>query len=1089
MKLIIITILLFLSNSMFSQDLDDFFVETNGTVYDIDSDSNYIYFAGDFTNVMHYTGSGVIFSKDNIEIDFNNKFKITGEVIVAKPDGNGGWYVGGKFTKIGNQYVSKFAHIFSDGSLDTIILPFIDFEFVDFTFDDEHIYIPNSSRIIKINIKTGETTTLIINRTGYYITYLQVHNDYIYATGGYQYHKDNFNYGGRYSKLTGEKDDDFSFSYSEIIKIYENNLYYISDKIILRRINLENNEKDDNWKVEVSGNPREIHDIAFDTDYIYIAGSFNSINEVPMQNLARIDLTTNEIDKEWINHSIGTISKFDLDNDFLYLVGLNKDEIYKINKSNGELIDSIGFNTYFDNDYGRKTKSINTLSLSNNKILLGGSYSSIGNAVAANNIFRYEIKENKINTDIKIKLENNYNNINSIYRIKLIDNYLYLIGGFNKINDLEIERVAKYDLAKLKLVETWKPFSIESFITSIEFDDNYVYFGGDFVLENNIKNLVRYKISNDEIDLSWKPNPNRVVNALKLEKNNLFVGGTFDTIYNSVIPYFAKLDIKYSKLDKDFDLGFVYDPNFKSNDGSKQGVSIIEVNDNYIFLTASLKSKQDVNINGFAKISKDDYKITNLNDTVKYLNVSNVAFYKNKLFCNNFKVDLDEFKIDDTWNIKFNITQNLTLKVVNDHIYYGGGFSPAFGYMSNKTIYRNSLVKVNLIEEKINTPKLISPPNNSYNVPLYTKLECSNIENIIDYEFWFSYDSDFKEYRYQSYEGLDYNPIKNHFLIWNLEPSSKVYWKARAINEFNKSDWSEVYSFYTRFKGPLFINTDYKTYNNNIEYKFLNVEWEDFGDNFVYYLIASEDKDFKKRFIDSVLVEENKYSANNFKDSSIYFLRVYALENDKISDYYSTLKINTLFKKVPEKIKLVVPKNDSIEVSAKSMYFIWNYTRDSEINNLQLSKDPLFKSFIINDDSIKVQATDNVNTKYYELKNLDSNTTYYWRVKAKNKLGESEFSDTWKFTTMSSTSNVEDSKDNLISIYPNPANSILNIESNNQYINIDKIEILDLNGKSFLKQDVFKSKIDLDIRFLPTGAYLIKIESQNENKTFKFIKN
>ncbi|HOJ63922.1 MAG TPA: delta-60 repeat domain-containing protein, partial [Spirochaetota bacterium] len=45
--------------------------------------------------------------------------KVNGTILCAIPDGNGGWYIGGNFTKIGTVTRNHIARINSDGSLHT----------------------------------------------------------------------------------------------------------------------------------------------------------------------------------------------------------------------------------------------------------------------------------------------------------------------------------------------------------------------------------------------------------------------------------------------------------------------------------------------------------------------------------------------------------------------------------------------------------------------------------------------------------------------------------------------------------------------------------------------------------------------------------------------------------------------------------------------------------------------------------------------------------------------------------------------------------------------------------------------------------
>jgi hypothetical protein len=78
---------------------------------------------------------------------------------------------------------------------------------------------------------------------------------------------------------------------------------------------------------------------------------------------------------------------------------------------------------------------------------------------------------------------------------------------------------------------------------------------------------------------------------------------------------------------------------------------------------------------------------------------------------------------------------------------------------------------------------------------------------------------------------------------------------------------------------------------------------------------------------------------------------------------------------------------------------------------------------------------------------------------------------------------------NLINIYPNPANSILNVsfsEPLNEYVTL---RIFDTNGKVWLENTTIKELESLDITTLPNGFYVIGIQTATGFSSFtKFIK-
>ncbi|GAB6283407.1 MAG: hypothetical protein STSR0008_21730 [Ignavibacterium sp.] len=105
-------------NSIISQTLFDNFPVTNNEVKAFAQYNNTTYIGGTFDYVGPNTGRGVLI--DQITGNYNPLFpKINGEVFACISDGAGGWYIGGNFTKVGNQYRNNVVHIKNDMTVDS----------------------------------------------------------------------------------------------------------------------------------------------------------------------------------------------------------------------------------------------------------------------------------------------------------------------------------------------------------------------------------------------------------------------------------------------------------------------------------------------------------------------------------------------------------------------------------------------------------------------------------------------------------------------------------------------------------------------------------------------------------------------------------------------------------------------------------------------------------------------------------------------------------------------------------------------------------------------------------------------------------
>src|SRR5207302_11507226 len=89
---------------------------TNGDVNSVVQAGSRIYLGGDFDEVGPNTGSGV--ALDPATGARPGAFpRVNGPVYTAVPDGAGGWYIGGSFTRVGDKSRQNAARVLADGTV------------------------------------------------------------------------------------------------------------------------------------------------------------------------------------------------------------------------------------------------------------------------------------------------------------------------------------------------------------------------------------------------------------------------------------------------------------------------------------------------------------------------------------------------------------------------------------------------------------------------------------------------------------------------------------------------------------------------------------------------------------------------------------------------------------------------------------------------------------------------------------------------------------------------------------------------------------------------------------------------------------
>ncbi|HRG19350.1 MAG TPA: T9SS type A sorting domain-containing protein, partial [Flavobacterium lutivivi] len=88
-------------------------------------------------------------------------------------------------------------------------------------------------------------------------------------------------------------------------------------------------------------------------------------------------------------------------------------------------------------------------------------------------------------------------------------------------------------------------------------------------------------------------------------------------------------------------------------------------------------------------------------------------------------------------------------------------------------------------------------------------------------------------------------------------------------------------------------------------------------------------------------------------------------------------------------------------------------------------------------------------------------------------------------TTYQVLSNPIEHFDNSIKVYPNPAKSVININSESI---IEEIELYDIQGRILERHHDNSKNIALDISDRENGIYFIKIKGENGSKAEKLVK-
>ncbi len=304
-------------------------------------------------------------------------------------------------------------------------------------------------------------------------------------------------------------------------------------------------------------------------------------------------------------------------------------------------------------------------------------------------------------------------------------------------------------------------------------------------------------------------------------------------------------------------------------------------------------------------------------------------------------------------------------------------------------------------EYALDKPVTELPSQDGIDITIPTRFEWNPVENAKNYTLEVSRDSTFSSLVELNQEAVSGDTkSKSASKSWNISQTvehldfeTTYYWRTWAQNEEGISDYSEIKHFITQ-KAPLEGTVTQQSPANNTESLSFPVQlvWESFVEANSYDLQISESSSFDTTITVQNL-ESTTYSATQLSDTTIYYWRVRASVDDQLTAWSTAWSFITGFDEtvLNGAVSLVAPANQSHKQSV-DRYHIWEPVAGSNYYELELATDSLF-SGIVAQQEVTGQT-------HYKAFGLDHATTYYWRVRGINNLGEGPWSQVWSYTTM-----------------------------------------------------------------------------------------
>ena len=478
--LTLLFVLLF-SFSSVSQTADPKFWVPNALVRAIAKSGNTIYLGGDFTSIGPNTPYGQVLDATTGSAVLSSSLLINGNVNAVAPDGSGGWYIGGSFSKVLGQTRNNLARINADGTLNSWnpdagnIVYAIAVSGSAVYIGGNFVTIGGTTRNRIASVGTDGTLGAWDPNANNTVMALAVSGSTVYI-------------GGSFTTIGGTT---------------RNRLAAVGTDGTLG-----------NWNPNANNS---VAALAVSGSTVYIGGSFTTIVATTRNRIAAVG--TDGALGSWNPNANGSVNALAVNGSTVYIGGAFTTIVSTARNRLGAVDASTGNVTAWNPSAGN---TVTTLVVNGTTVYIGGAFTTMG-ATTRNYIAAVNTSDGAVtNWDP---------NANYTVRAFAISGTNVFVGGnFTSINRVTRNRLAALDVTT-GAVTSWDP-NAGAQVYALAVSGSTVYIGGRFNGNTGINgNVTRNRLAAVDattgIATSWDPNANGTVNALAVSGSNVYIGGLF----------------------------------------------------------------------------------------------------------------------------------------------------------------------------------------------------------------------------------------------------------------------------------------------------------------------------------------------------------------------------------------------------------------------------------------------------------------------------------------------------------------------------------------------------------------------------------
>ncbi len=370
---------------------------------------------------------------------------------------------------------------------------------------------------------------------------------------------------------------------------------------------------------------------------------------------------------------------------------------------------------------------------------------------------------------------------------------------------------------------------------------------------------------------------------------------------------------------------------------------------------------------------------------------------------------------------------------------------------------------------------LIYPQNNSRNIPNNTEFEWNGPENAQRYHLQVASDPAFKNI---TAEDSSVTGTKKTLpgLTYNV-----YYWRVRYILDNNFSEWTETWKFTTDPGLALLMSPVNDSVNIAIP---AELTWDapKIAESFI--IEVATDINFKDVKYSKNKLTDKKVSVPGLQNYTKYYWHVRFVVKSDTSAWSETWAFTSTLGRT----YLVSPDNDVANCDPTTV-FIWKTVKGATNYQLQIARDNAFGDIYRNYEDI--------NDTFKLVMDMDTNTTFYWRVKALYGEGDGAWSVIWMFKTKAGRVSVEDDYYSGVvnqQAYPNPFSEATVLEYTLDKESYVEIYVIDATGSrvATLQEGAVlpqgRKQLLWDASRLSQGTYYYCISINKRESAYKLLK-